>query len=781
MSDISLSKAVRTNLLSLQKTAEMMATTQERLATGNKVNSALDNPTNFFTASSLNSRAGDLNALMDSMSNGIKTLEAADNGLTSITKTLEAMQSTLRQARQDKSFLTDTYEVKSDSTLKVKGGRFGAEETEIRLQEPTGGTKAKLVTNLPSANFAAPPADGNEGAGARTLIETSGAGFSSASKLRIDGREITLSTLGATPTASDVATAINTALTSAGITGYTTGVTASPDGRVFVQATDKTVASPKIEFVTGVTLATYGETSFVHDPANIGTITVGNQTISTGAGTFQEFVNSLNEKAKDGGYEVKADPATKRITLVTTQPGGPAPEITGLRENVDATGASLAFDVNLATVNGTTVFGVAFAAAPTSVSAMASTLNGSADFNTVYEATEDGGRLVITRKTPLGEASPAILATDGGAGLTQVASTAKAGTDAISDGISVTRTNGTPGTYLEEVEAASYKMTLTYGTKKAEINIVGRDGSPFQINNQLQLINDQLKAAGMNEIVASFDENDQLVFTSSDPEPKTLAVSGQHVALFGEDTASTGSPAVSAYKSSNAVDQFVEEINRNPSTNTYIRASNDNGKLRIENLSTQKLDVTFDKDGDGVGAATNHSIGGNSVRASLADEYNDLKNQLDRLSDDASFNGINLLRGDNLRITFNESGNSFIEIQTPGADGINAATLKLDHLTAIQLDQDLDIDALLAEVKQALNTVRTQASKFGSNLSIVQNRQDFTKEMINTLQTGAANLTLADMNEEAANLLALQTRQSLSSSSLSLASQADQSVLQLLQ
>ena len=84
-------------------------------------------------------------------------------------------------------------------------------------------------------------------------------------------------------------------------------------------------------------------------------------------------------------------------------------------------------------------------------------------------------------------------------------------------------------------------------------------------------------------------------------------------------------------------------------------------------------------------------------------------------------------------------------------------------------------------MKGALAHVRTQSSTFGSNLSIVQNRQDFTKEMINTLQTGAANLTLADMNEEAANLLALQTRQSLSSSSLSLASQADQSVLQLLQ
>ena len=108
MADISLSKAVRSNLLSLQNTASMMASTQNRLATGNKVNSALDNPTNFFTASSLNSRAGDLNALMDSMANGIQTLEAADNGLKAMTKTLESMQSTLRQARQDKSFQTDS-------------------------------------------------------------------------------------------------------------------------------------------------------------------------------------------------------------------------------------------------------------------------------------------------------------------------------------------------------------------------------------------------------------------------------------------------------------------------------------------------------------------------------------------------------------------------------------------------------------------------------------------------------------------------------------------------
>ncbi|MFC5070012.1 flagellar protein, partial [Flaviflagellibacter deserti] len=108
-SNITLSAGVRQNLLSLQGTADLMAKTQNRLATGKKVNSALDNPTNFFTSSALSSRAGDMSALLDNMTSGIKTLEAADNGLSSITKTVESMQSTLRQARQDKTFQTASY------------------------------------------------------------------------------------------------------------------------------------------------------------------------------------------------------------------------------------------------------------------------------------------------------------------------------------------------------------------------------------------------------------------------------------------------------------------------------------------------------------------------------------------------------------------------------------------------------------------------------------------------------------------------------------------------
>src|SRR5919202_7046280 len=120
MSGIVLSGAVRSNLLALQSTAELQAKVQQRLATGKKVNSALDNPTNFFTAAGLSRRANDLSALLDGMQQGIKTLEAADNAMSAITKTIETMQANIRQARQDKSFKGVSYDIGTISTATVK-------------------------------------------------------------------------------------------------------------------------------------------------------------------------------------------------------------------------------------------------------------------------------------------------------------------------------------------------------------------------------------------------------------------------------------------------------------------------------------------------------------------------------------------------------------------------------------------------------------------------------------------------------------------------------------
>src|SRR5437016_978410 len=100
MSGIVLSAAVRQNLLSLQDTAALLSTTQNRLATGNKVNSALDNPTNFFTAQGLNNRASDINNLLDSIGNGVQVLQAANTGLTSLQKLVDTAKSIANQVLQ---------------------------------------------------------------------------------------------------------------------------------------------------------------------------------------------------------------------------------------------------------------------------------------------------------------------------------------------------------------------------------------------------------------------------------------------------------------------------------------------------------------------------------------------------------------------------------------------------------------------------------------------------------------------------------------------------------
>ena len=127
MGDITLSSAVRTNLLSLQSTADLMSTTQNRLSTGLKVNSALDDPTAFFTSSSLNSRAGDLNRLLDSVGNAVQTVKAADDGISAITKLVESAQATARQALQKPAgsttavTITGNVEIQADTAAQITG------------------------------------------------------------------------------------------------------------------------------------------------------------------------------------------------------------------------------------------------------------------------------------------------------------------------------------------------------------------------------------------------------------------------------------------------------------------------------------------------------------------------------------------------------------------------------------------------------------------------------------------------------------------------------------
>jgi len=167
-----------------------------------------------------------------------------------------------------------------------------------------------------------------------------------------------------------------------------------------------------------------------------------------------------------------------------------------------------------------------------------------------------------------------------------------------------------------------------------------------------------------------------------------------------------------------------------------------------------------------------------ATRASLVSQYNAVLDQIKTTAQDSSFNGVNLLNGDNLKLVFNETGKSTLNIAGFTDD---ATGLGLNTLANSDFQDNTSTNSVLTALNDASSTLRSQASSLGSNLSVVQIRQDFSKNLINVLQTGASNLTLADTNEEAANSQALSTRQSIAVSALALANQSQQSVLKLLQ
>ena len=169
-----------------------------------------------------------------------------------------------------------------------------------------------------------------------------------------------------------------------------------------------------------------------------------------------------------------------------------------------------------------------------------------------------------------------------------------------------------------------------------------------------------------------------------------------------------------------------------------------------------------------------------AVQATLSTQYTALLTQIGQLAGDSGFNGINLLGGDNLTVTLDETGSSTTTVN--GVDYTNAGGSALSVANAANNWADsAAISAASADLTAALTTLRSESQTLGSSLSVVQIRQDFTKSTISTLQSGSDALTLADSNEEGANLLALQTRQQLSTTALSLAAQADQNVLRLFQ
>jgi flagellin-like hook-associated protein FlgL len=247
--------------------------------------------------------------------------------------------------------------------------------------------------------------------------------------------------------------------------------------------------------------------------------------------------------------------------------------------------------------------------------------------------------------------------------------------------------------------------------------------------------------------------------------------------------ASTGLPAVTV---TIGASESLAQLN------TALAAGNLTASLDVNNKLV--ITTTNDAASSTIGAVTVGSTPGTAsfgavaapvadpasqaIRSNLVSQYNNIIAQITTTAQDASFNGINLLNGDNLKLTFNETGKSTLNITgvTYNATGLGLNTL----VSGTDFLDNNSANKAITALSAASTSLRTEASALGSNLSIVQIRQDFSKNLINVLQTGSSNLTLADTNEEAANSQALSTRQSIAVSALALANQSQQSVLQLL-
>jgi flagellin len=246
--------------------------------------------------------------------------------------------------------------------------------------------------------------------------------------------------------------------------------------------------------------------------------------------------------------------------------------------------------------------------------------------------------------------------------------------------------------------------------------------------------------------------------------------------------ASSYTVAVTASEALTAIEAQINGISGLGSSGAVTASDDGSGHLVLTgNTNTTAFTVSANAESLALGVTTSATANNavaptSSTRQTLQGNYNALLTQIDQLAGDSSYNGVNLLSGDNLQVNFNETGTSSLTI---AGVNFNSKGLGLSTIAGTGFLDNNNISTAEAGINAAITTVRAQTETFGTNSSTISTRQSFEQNMINTLQTGASNLVLADQNQESANLLTLQTQQQLEISALSIANQANQSVLKL--
>jgi flagellin len=747
MSGIILSSSVRQNLLSLQGTADLLSQTQNRLATGKKVNSALDNPTNFFTASGLDSRASDINNLLDGIGNGVQILQAANTGITSLQKLVDTAKSIANQALQT----TAGYTTKSNVSATIAG----ATSDDLR-----GTTTFVTTTALANVTYS--------GAAGGTTAATS--------SLTLGGLIGTLT--GSAVTNNATTSAVNVTATTllndvAGATSNGLGAATVADGDSF------TVDGHTITFKAGAAPAgALG--SVVADSSGNSTIYIGTSS-TTSTASVGDVLNAIDLASGAGhinaggtavvantGQTLSSVSAAGKISIssttgadlsisgkadflhalgLTTSLGAGSVTVGAARTTSGATVGSLIQDGSTLTVDGKTI---TFKNAPTPASSASHPL-----VNGNLESDGNGNSTIYLQSATIADMLNAV---DLATGVQTIATNPTATSNAI-----LTTTAGDANSSLvsgalkiSTGAAADLSITGT-GNVLSALGLTGSTGTDTAFT--------AARAPGAGGV-----NGKTLTFTSFNGGAAVNVT-------FGDGTKGTVK-SLSDLNTALAADNLTASIDT--TGKLTISASNDFASSTLGSVAsggtiggTVTTALTFTAATAPVADAV-----AQTTRANLVSQYNNILDQINTTAQDASFNGVNLLNGDKLKLVFNETGKSTLNIQgvTFGATGLGLSALK----AGTDFIDNNATNQTLATLTTASTSLRSQASALGSNLSIVQIRQDFSKNLINVLQTGSSNLTLADTNEEAANSQALSTRQSIAVSALSLANTSQQSVLQLL-
>jgi hypothetical protein len=758
MTGIVLSASVRQNLLSLQSTASLLATTQNDLATGNKVNSALDNPTNYFTAQSLNNRAGDINNLLDGIGNGVQVLQAANTGITSLQSLVSSAQSIANQALQT----TVGYSTLSHVSTTIAGA------TAANLLGTTSFNSTVASSNILYSGLAG-------GTTAATSSSTLGSTSGVSVGIVVDN---TLATPAAITTATKLFGAAGTdSLTTAALSSFADGDTFAINGKT---VTIKNATVPAAAALTNgagvsgqvVTDGVGNSTVYLNANTTVGDVlkafdlASGVQTASISAGTATVAVSGTGGA---GNLQTISTIGAGAVSLQSTT--GQDLTVTGKADDLAALGLTTASGSGNASVQ---------AFRPTATGSLGSLITAGSTLNVDGHVISFKDAIVpAAANVATGSGLSGNIVTDGSGNSTVYLQGGK-----ISDVLKAIDL----ATGVQTASNSSGTATLTTTTGQTASSISTSPAGALKISTG---VNADLAISGTGNALAALGLAGNTGTGTAFSAARTAGVGGISGKTLTFSAFNSGTAVNVTFGTGAGQIQTLNDLNSQLQADNLGATVDANGVLTISAANNYASSTLGSAAAGGViggtlpnslafstASAPVADVNAQAARASLVTQYNNILAQINTTSQDSSFNGVNLLNGDQLKLVFNETGKSTLNIT---GVSFNSAGLGLSSLTqGTDFIDNASTNSVLTSLTAASTTLRSEASSLGSNLSIVQIRQDFSKNLINVLQTGSSNLTLADTNEEAANSQALSTRQSIAVSALSLANQSQQSVLQLL-